>query len=269
VSKGPICLGHIIPDLKHLDDVINTDGPEPYPPGMSPYQSQMEQLKWDISKEQGIDLSAKIEVPTGMLPVDPTADAGVVFKREIKNYWKFDKLDTTIIQPTVAYIDDSLEDPLVADFLSKKKGLGLSAWTLYMISGLIIARGAKGGEHTTSTSGGYGHAGAELTGLAAAKLGFDIDSSAKQNVKFGAGSDFIWAVRLTKISKGLFSRTWGKETFKEGATFNLGDDQADPLSTNEALAKEGLEMSDVVIYECGNQGAFVASRECTDTAESR
>jgi hypothetical protein len=269
VSKGPICLGHIIPDLKHLDDVINTDGPEPYPPGMSPYQSQMEQLKWDISKEQGIDLSAKIEVPTGMLPVGPTVDAGVVFKREIKNYWKFDKLDTTIIQPTVAYIDDSLEDPLVADFLSKKKGLGLSAWTLYMISGLIIARGAKGGEHTTSTSGGYGHAGAELTGLAAAKLGFDIDSSAKQNVKFGAGSDFIWAVRLTKISKGLFSRTWGKETFKEGPIFNLGDDQADPLSTNEALAKEGLEMSDVVIYECGNQGAFVASRECTDTAESR
>lgn len=31
---GPLSLGHIIPSLKHLDQVVNAEGFEPFPPGM-------------------------------------------------------------------------------------------------------------------------------------------------------------------------------------------------------------------------------------------
>src|SRR5437667_9342735 len=103
--EGPICLGHIVPNLKNLDQVINTSGPETYPANMPLWQSKKWDLKWEIHIRNNVDSSTRVEVPTGAVPVNAKADAGMLFKRSIRNYWEFDRLDTAIIQPTKAYID--------------------------------------------------------------------------------------------------------------------------------------------------------------------
>lgn len=54
-------------------------------------------------------------------------------------------------------------------------------------------------------------------------------------------SDFVWAIRLAKISKGVLDRKWSHATFSKGASFgvNDGEDLGDQLV--EALAEEGIK----------------------------
>jgi hypothetical protein len=50
-----------------------------------------------------------------------------------------------IIQPTAAYIGDSLNDELVQAHIEKTRSI-LKTWSLFMITGLAIARAAKGNQ---------------------------------------------------------------------------------------------------------------------------
>jgi len=54
-------------------------------------------------------------------------------------------------------------------------------------------------------------------------------------------TDFVWAVRLAKISKGLLNREWSHETFAEGATFGLGEEVKQGEQILTALEREGLQ----------------------------
>ena len=54
-------------------------------------------------------------------------------------------------------------------------------------------------------------------------------------------TDFVWAVRLVKISKGLIDRQWSHETFSSGATFGLDDEAEEGQQIVDALQGEGLE----------------------------
>lgn len=56
-------------------------------------------------------------------------------------------------------------------------------------------------------------------------------------------TDFVWAVRLAKISKGLIDRKWTHETISRGATFAVDDNEADKgRNIVDALRREGLEV---------------------------
>ena len=54
-------------------------------------------------------------------------------------------------------------------------------------------------------------------------------------------TDFVWAVRLAKISKGLIDRQWSHETFSSGATFGLDNEAEKSQQIVDALRDEGLE----------------------------
>ncbi len=54
-------------------------------------------------------------------------------------------------------------------------------------------------------------------------------------------TDFVWAVRLAKISKGLIDRQWSHETFSSGATFGLDDQAEKGQRIVDVLRGEGLE----------------------------
>lgn len=60
---GPICLGHLIPDLQHLDNVINRHGPLDIPPDMPIYPTKAHDLTFEINKSPGVELSANAGVP--------------------------------------------------------------------------------------------------------------------------------------------------------------------------------------------------------------
>jgi hypothetical protein len=68
-------------------------------------------------------------------------------------------------------------------------------------------------------------------------------------------SDFIWAIRLAKISKGLINRQWLHEPLSKGATFSLDEQQ---LDIGSAAADEfSGETDGVQLYTTGNGEVFV------------
>lgn len=124
-----------------------------------------------------------------------------------------------------SYIDDSLDDEEVQKFLARKKVLGLKAWTLYMISGLIIARGAKiVTANETAHRDFHVSSGVDVPGMAAAGVTAEkaVEGSTEQS--WDRSSDFVWALRLTKVTKGLFDGDdeWKMDTVTKGATFSKG-----------------------------------------------
>jgi hypothetical protein len=140
--SGPICLGHIIPDLKHLDNVINRHGPLDIPPDMPIYPTKAWNIAREVNKSDGIEISGEAGVPIAAAAgLTITLDAGVAFERTIRNFWEFASLDTFIFQPTSEYIEDSVEDDEVATYLEKRGLFGSS--TIFMVTGVIVARGAK------------------------------------------------------------------------------------------------------------------------------
>jgi hypothetical protein len=140
--SGPICLGHLIPGLKHLDNVINRHGPLAIPPDMPIYPTKAWDLKREINKSGGAGFSGNAGVPIAAAAgLMIKLDAGVAFQKTIRNFWEFESLETFIIQPTNEYVEDSVGDEEVSAYL-RKRGFFNSS-TLFMITGIIIARGAK------------------------------------------------------------------------------------------------------------------------------
>lgn len=139
---GPICLGHLIPDLKHLDNVINHHGPLDIPPDMPIYPTKAWDLTWEANQTDGFDVSGNAGVPIAAAAgLTLELGARVAFQRTIKNFWKFASLETFIFQPTSEYVEDSIEDDEVMAY-HKKRGF-LNSSTVFMITGIMIARGAK------------------------------------------------------------------------------------------------------------------------------
>ncbi|KIM96503.1 hypothetical protein OIDMADRAFT_170236 [Oidiodendron maius Zn] len=229
VASGPLCLGHLISDLKHLDNIINRSGPLRIPPDMPIYPTKAWDLTWDINRSNGVDVSENIGVPIAAAAgLSINLDAGVAFQRTIRNFWEFQSLESFIFQPTSAYIEDSLEDEEVSVYF-KKRGL-LRSSSLFMITGIIVARGAKmtvSRVHRQEIHGAGANIGISSEGC--------ISSSAQKV------TDFVWAIRLAKISKGLLNREWFHETFSEGATFGLGEEVNQGQQILKALESEGLQ----------------------------
>lgn len=148
-AEGPLLLGHILPGPKKTDEVVNSGGITPFPPDMRIWPTTAVDFRFSNSHERAVETNvgagAPIPVPA---PVTVNAEAGVVFRRMMGSTWDIDQLDTQIMQPTLAYLEQCRRSPQVSAWVEKNKTLG--AWTLYMISGLMIARGAKGGLNVTN-----------------------------------------------------------------------------------------------------------------------
>lgn len=141
-SEGPICLGHLIPDLKHLDNVINRNGPPEYPPDMPVYATKTRSFNWQSTQAYGVDMSA-----TGGVPIAAVAgmvangSASLAFQRSTSNFSEFGSLDTFVVQASPAYIEDTLEGKDAIEYV--RKHTTLRAWSLFMITGIIVARGGR------------------------------------------------------------------------------------------------------------------------------
>lgn len=141
-SKGPICLGHLIPDLQHLDNVINRHGPEEFPPDMPAYLTQARDFNWQSEKDRGVDLSAEVGLPIATaVGVMAKGSASVAFRRSVSNFSEFKSLDTFIVQVTPSYIQDALDAEEVSEYVRKHTKFG--TWSMFMITGIIVAKGGR------------------------------------------------------------------------------------------------------------------------------
>jgi hypothetical protein len=144
-KEAPICLGHIISDLKSFDDPMNPQGIEPLPPNMPVFSTTMINFQWDDVKshENGMNTGASVPVATAA-GVTAGGDIKLEFSKSVGSHEGYERLDTYIMQPTQSYISESLEEqPLSHDFGRE--------WTVFMITGLCVAR--QGASSASDSSG--------------------------------------------------------------------------------------------------------------------
>ncbi|RYC64981.1 hypothetical protein CHU98_g1181 [Xylaria longipes] len=287
-AKGSLCLGHVIPDLKRLDNVINTKGVNEFPADMPAYPSTAWDLKWKSTTSTGTGFNISLGAPIpAAIGLELKVDAGVAFEKSIENADQFERLETFIIQPTDEYIEDTVERDQVAKYIAKHTTLGI-AKSIFMITGIIIARGAKTSRKESQRQDVHGGPGVhhlvpllfysrkrnsgatppalrepvwwlvylqktfaqqqgpitylkyrpdtqgvnlanpsfgrrEIPGIVEASVEITSKLEASNSTIAQKRSDFVWAIRLAKISKGLLDAEWSHSTYSKGASFGVGD----------------------------------------------
>ncbi|KAK8000561.1 hypothetical protein PG990_013161 [Apiospora arundinis] len=238
-AEGPIRLGHFVAGPKQLDQVINSggDGVVPFPKDMRIWATETAQFRLSRKEDRGHDNEAGANVPiAAAVGVSVGAEAGAVFRKMMGEDWEIEALETQIVQPTAAYLETCCgREGRVAQWVERHKLLG--AWKVYMISGIIVARGAKFGRTDTSEVGVNFGGGVDLIGAAGAKI--NIENRKENEVKISGQSmnAFVWAVRLTEVSKSLFRSDIVQRTATKGAVFASGPKKFDVA---EVLAETGL-----------------------------
>lgn len=179
-GHGLLRLGHIMPEWNLLDNVINTDeGPLNLPTDVPCHASTV----CESGREKGDDDLKPGPAADGILVRAAAAAAVNLEPQDMRlpswtQYMRVKAIETRTIQPTQAYVEASVADARVVSFLKKSKSL-VPTRTLYMITGMMIARAAKDGV-------------------------FEFP-------------DFVWAVRLAKLSRGVFG-SWSQEEYSKRAT---------------------------------------------------
>lgn len=141
-AEGPVLLGNIIPGPREIDSVINAGGITPFPKAMRIWATTAVDFRFAKTTDKGVETGAKVDVPVAAAAgITVGAEAGMVFKRVMGDTWEVDRLETQIVQPNLQYLNDCRKSPSELD--SWVQARTMDRWKVYMVSGLIIARGAK------------------------------------------------------------------------------------------------------------------------------
>jgi hypothetical protein len=267
--QGPICLGHIIQSPKRLDQVKNRSGLKPYPADMPVYYTQTWHLTTEIDSDRRVEASAKGEGPAGATPVDLSLDVATVFRKTVQNHSQFERLDTMIFQPTDEYVKDVVKDPDVQKLIGRMRAnhLGLNTWSLYMISGIAVAVGASGSREETLEKGASGEGGAEASGIAGGRAQIAFSDNKTTKMSFKKASDFVWALRLHRISKNLFASDITDETYIKGAAYGRKEaEEVENIRTEEAILEEkGLNpKTSRLVYAEGEDVFLIYQQDSTE-----
>ncbi|PTD02645.1 hypothetical protein FCULG_00009260 [Fusarium culmorum] len=120
---------------------------------------------------------------------------------------------------------------------------GKSFWSMFMITGIKVAR--AGTRETREENGVFVDIGPQLTAFGLASL-IATTNHKRSTSKTASGNytrDFIWAIRLAKVHKGLLMRDWSVAAHTRRATF--GDKEGD-ADIESALKGEGLEEFQII-----------------------
>ena len=104
-----------------------------------------------------IAFEAKAEAPlVAMIPgMDASAGAGTSYVNVVSDSWEYERLEEYVVQPTREYIQRCLEGEEVKDYVRRSKKLGgLGGWKVYMVTGIMVARG--GGRNVATEEKGWG-----------------------------------------------------------------------------------------------------------------
>ncbi|KAK6208525.1 hypothetical protein QIS74_12043 [Colletotrichum tabaci] len=236
VAKGPLKLGHLLPGPRAVDNIINTGGVLPFPMDMRITKSNTLNLRYARRAEQMNEANAAIGAPLAQAAgLTAGVDAGTLFRQLMGDTWNIERLETQIVQPTFAYVEMCRTTPELASWVDRHKKLG--AWTVYIVTGLMIARGAK--NERTEEREREMHAGADIDVANAARSKANARHTYNEGTEVSGEhlDDFVWAIRLSRVSRGHFSNALEVEPHTDGAVLAPSDEKID---VNAILAGEGL-----------------------------
>ncbi|EHK42493.1 hypothetical protein TRIATDRAFT_319911 [Trichoderma atroviride IMI 206040] len=241
-SQAPLCLGHCIADLKHLDFPINAGAVVAFPQRMAVFSSHIIDFKWERKRSFATSLALATNAPVaaalGLATVK--ASVSIAFKRSVSQYEEFSRLDTYIVQPTRRYVEQCLERDEVKNYIGHKGN-----WSFFMITGLRVARAGKRLNTTTSNAFEI-NAGpnADILNAATGDVTSDTTVAHEDDINEGQVSDFVWAIRLAKIHKGILMTDWSIDPYTRRATFSAENNQH--VDVGAVVENEGLESFQVV-----------------------
>lgn len=153
-ETGPICLGHIISDLKHLDQVLNGGAIQPFRKAnptdntvlreFRVYTQPVTEFDWSDTVSSQHEGHAEGNATAGQAGVAVKAKIQAIFQESVTNFASFKSLDYVYFQPDRKYAKQAAElvDEVNAE-IRKQKLLKGGAWALYMVTGLAIARSGR------------------------------------------------------------------------------------------------------------------------------
>lgn len=151
--EAPVCLGHVIEDLKSLDFPMNPDAIEPLPRNVRVFLTRMIDFRWENarSQENSVDMGASAPVAAAA-GVTLGGDIKLAFSRSVESHEEYERLDKYIMQPTQSYITDCLDEEPFASYIK-----GKMTWSVFMITGLYVARkGTSSASDSNGTTIGVG-----------------------------------------------------------------------------------------------------------------
>ncbi|KAG9500789.1 hypothetical protein J7337_006469 [Fusarium musae] len=234
-STAPLCLGHLISNLKTLDFPLNHGSILPFPPRMRVFCNSTLNFTWDHTRlrSPGTNLAAGAPVlaATG---VTAKASLQFAFMKTVESHEEYDRLDTYIVQPTKGYIEDCLEQDELKAYIK-----GKVSWSMFMITGIKVARaGKREAQEEMNMAADIGPE-LDLPLVATMRATATNQRIASQRVSGEHPGDFIWAIRLAKIHIGLLMKDWSVDPYTKRATFATGDESE--LNVEDVLRDEGLE----------------------------
>jgi hypothetical protein len=237
-----IKLGQIINDMqlpyRALSPPLNTP--------QSPLPEINTAYKVDYTFDYATNLSGAVGVQTQFLaqlgsPLG--ADINVSGERENTKKLETERLETHFIEPGQKYVEDSvLQVPVVKAYLHDRKLAG----SVYMVTGIKIAKGAKYSSKEKRGNGGGGGITVDATALAGVPVSGGPQAKVKKSTEVGESytscSDFVFAYRVQRVSIAWF---WGTVKSKEkdgGHLSGVGDDEEIDLDDVE----DELEPLDII-----------------------
>jgi hypothetical protein len=143
IPEAPLCLGHLVPSLRQLDHVINAEEFVPFEKRMMPScATTRHDFVWDQTHSREVGVLGRASLPlVGAVPgVEASAALGGLFSKHVANYHRFSSLEQWITSPTRSYINKCLRTREVQEHIARASAVR-GWWTMYMITGLAIARG--------------------------------------------------------------------------------------------------------------------------------
>ena len=195
-----ISLGRIWTDPSDPGTCINPDGPLPFPSNMQVQHGH----KTDWRNKTGGQHKGVIGIWARFLQVvGIDAEASVTWQNSNGDTYEFKRLDTEFIDPTTEFYTQSVLAPSVAEYIIETK----FKKSIYMITGVKIARGADVEQARSKEAGTHLKAGVDgTTAGSPVAVGPEvtISSSNSETTSSKGSSDFVFAYRLREIyySKG-------------------------------------------------------------------
>ncbi|KAF1353426.1 hypothetical protein BDV97DRAFT_367033 [Delphinella strobiligena] len=211
---GRIALGNIIASISDPEDSINDLDPLACPPS-SVHRSCLTNWKSERTKSQ----AKKGGVWSGFLQaVGVGGELSLTRTSSRTDAYEFKKLTTTYFVPTKQYIEKSISDPAVKNWMLFNRGA-----PLYMITGVKVASGATFMTELAKERGFRFQLGIDATPLGVpltAGPNFDIWNSSKESESSETESDFVFAFRVREI---LYKQKGGIDSkdYVKGAMYGL------------------------------------------------
>ena len=266
--------------------MINRCEFEPFELDMMPDQpSTSYNFSWDDHHSRAVGVMGKASVPiaSGIPGLDVEASTGALFSRRVASHHHFARLNL--------YVHECLKRQEVSDHIKRISSV-VGVWTIYMITGLAVARGC-GASAVAKQSGVTWHGGISARALlvlplfpltqalnapcssliprkipALAEIGPELsfETSNSSATTSASSTDLILAIKLAKITKHGLQKNWSVESVigRDGllgkrAIFSATPREPpfDPKSVLVDEALDDAEFDSVAIQGSGDEEYYI------------